>query len=141
MKNINAKIAETILRAQNASNGGKFNRYNDCSTFKGRNATDNMSGYDLKDTLIKQAISLISTGKSNFKFSVQEDTEGRARYIVYFNTNINGTKYQVSFHTFMNLRVSKYFTRWDRGYLSQDNAISIYKHYCPNGKYLEQKKR
>ena len=78
----NAKIAELILRAQNASDGGKQKSSYNTSSIKAY--TDNYAGYKHKDLCIYNAIQLILTGNSKFKFSVQDDKQKIAYFLVYF---------------------------------------------------------
>ena len=139
-KNVNKKIATLILRAQNASNGGKRNRFNDCRTYVGLNKSDNHCGYYRKEMLVYQAINLIIQNRkqSDFIFSVVENDESWARFIVYFQVKINDEVLQVSFHSPLDLSklVNKnYQLEWDRGD-SQWSAIRIYEYYNPNGEYL-----
>lgn len=134
----NSKIAELILRSQNASDGGKHMQY-----FSGckKAIRDNCARYGQKDSLILSAIELIRGNNSSFVFSVQRDREYKAYYLVYFETRINGVKFQVSFHSFDG-RLGRYvknsrYARWDKKF-SRDSAVSIYKYYCPNGQYTQE---
>ncbi len=132
---INKRVAEYILRAQNASDGGK--RITELVDSK-KSRRDNCAGYMVKDMMIFRAIDLIVRNKSSFKFAVVKDSEHVANFIVYFETRINGEKYQVSFHSF-NMGLAKYVarsfrTKWDYGD-SRYSAKIIYKHYMANGSY------
>ena len=100
---MNKKISELIARSQTASDGGKgINNFN---SRKGKR--DFQAGYNRKDEFILEAIRLILTTENNFKFAVVEDKEGKANYIVYFSTKVDGKNYQVSFHSF-NGKLAKY---------------------------------
>ena len=133
---INSKIASLVLRAQNASDGGKNKCY-----FSGSDKviTDNRAGYGQKDQLIIAAINLINRGKSNYKFAVTECLDfSNMAWIVYFQTRINGENIQVSFHSF-NCVLSKYVRRsyrikWDHKD-SRDSAEYAYMYYS-NGMYI-----
>ena len=134
---VNGKIAEYILRAQNASDGGKG--IDEISSSR-KAITDNRSGYSHKDPAIIAAIKLINSGKSNWKYIVQEchDYYNMA-WIVYFETRIEGKKIQCSFHTF-NWYFDKYTrnsyrTKWDHG-SSRESALLAYNYYC-NGYYAK----
>lgn len=134
MKDINSKIATLILRAQNASDGGKNI---DCLVCGGRTYRDNCAGYGNKDVMVIEAIKLITANKSYFKFAV---TSGGSvsPYLVYFETRIMGEKLQVSFHSF-DRRLWKYQERsfrikWDHKD-SRESALKIYWYYVPNGEY------
>ena len=138
MSSTNSKIAELIIRTQNASDGGKKLHY-----FYGckKAVRDNCARYGQKDSLILSAIEMIRWNKSDFVFSVQRDREHKAYYLVYFETRINGIKFQVSFHSFDG-RLGRYVrnsrhARWDKK-SSRDSAVSIYKYYCPNGQYTQE---
>lgn len=133
--NINSKIATLILRAQNASDGGKNMDY---LVNNKRSYRDNCAGYGQKDVLIMNALRLISSNRTSFKFSVQRDREGCAEFLVYFETRINFEKYQVSFHSFdrrLNSFVGGFRMKWDHG-VSRESACIIYDHYVCHGEYL-----
>ena len=132
---MNKKIAELILRAQTASDGGKGIQYG--ASRKARR--DNQGGYYRKDEFISEAIRLILTTKNNFKFAVIRDKEGKANFIIYFSTKVDGINYQVSFHSF-NGEFAKYCKKsfripWDR-WDSRESAEIIYRHYVPEGRYV-----
>ena len=142
MKDINSKIAELVLRAQNASDGGK----DICKICGSRKShKDNLAGYSRKDPAIFSAINLINTRKSNFKYSVQYcDSFKNPCWIVYFETRINLEKFQISFHTF-DRRFSRFENnsfriKWNKKRdpepgCSRDCAIRVYEWYVPNGHY------
>lgn len=131
---INSKIAEYILRAQNASDGGKGIN---CLVSSKKSRRDNCAGYSVKDKYILSAMKLINSGNTAFKFAVVPDKKGTARYIVYFETKVDYKKYQVSFHTFRDY--SRYVNnsfriKWDHEN-SRDSAEIIYNYYIPDGMY------
>ena len=132
-RNIDKEIAELILRAQNASDGGKGIVE---LISKGKSVRDNYSAYAGKDKFIFLAISMIVKGKSNFNFAVTDG--GITPYLVYFQTRISGKKFQVSFHSFderlERFQGKSFRIKWDHG-SSRDSAVTIYRHYCPNGEY------
>lgn len=135
--NKDKKVAELILRTQNASDGGKHIQFfPDCK----KAVRDNCAGYGQKDSLILAAIKLIrGSDNSCFRYAVVIDRQRIARYIVYFETRIDDVKYQVSFHSF-DTRLGRYicnsrYARWDKK-SSRDSAVTIYKYYCPNGQYV-----
>lgn len=141
---VNKKVAELILRAQNASDGGKnIDSLVLCTSEK--TYRDNKHGYTGKDMFIMKAIEMIARNRknTNFRYSVVYDGEV-AKYLVYFDTTINGKKYQVSFHSFDNdleRFVRKSFkTEWDKKD-SRKAASEIYKAYFPNGRYVYRKER
>ena len=135
MRNVNKEIAELLLRCQNASDGGKCIRML-CSSKK--SVTDNSHGYRAKDTFIMLMLGMIAdkNSESDFRFAV---TPGDCTpYLVYIQTRIDGKKYQVSFHS-LDRRLERFMRKsfrikWDHGN-SRDSAITIYKHYVPNGTY------
>ena len=136
VKEVNKKIAELILRAQNASDGGKLFSV---ISFSRKGLKDNHIGYKTKDACIAQAINLISkTGRqSAFRYFVTDDKTAAAYFMVYFETRVNGQKYQVSFHSYDNnlvKYVQKRHTKWDQKD-SRDSAVIIYRHFVPNGQY------
>ena len=132
-RNIDKEIAELILRAQNASDGGKGIME---LVSKGKSVRDNRRGYTGKDQFVFLAISMIVKGKSSFRFAV---TDGEITpYLVYFETRISGKKFQVSFHSFderlERFQGKSFRIKWDHG-SSRDSAVAIYRHYCPHGQY------
>jgi len=132
-RNIDKEIAELILRAQNASDGGKGIAE---LVSKGKSVRDNKHGYAGKDTFIFLTINMIVKGKTDFRFAV---TDGEnTPYLVYFETRISGKKFQVSFHSFderlERFKGKSFRIKWDHG-SSRDSAVTIYRYYCPNGQY------
>ena len=133
--NVNGKIASLVLRAQNASDGGKHMSYF-YNTQKG--VTDNRASYAQKDRLIIAAINIINRGKSNYKYAVVECNDfTNPAFIVYFQTRIECENIQVSFHSF-NHELSKfvknsYRIKWDHE-CSRDSAVYAYRYYT-NGLY------
>ena len=131
---VDSKIAEYILRAQNASDGGKGI---DALVASRKSRRDNCAGYSVKDKYILCAMKLIISGDTAFKFAVTPDKEGIANYIVYFETKIGYEKLQVSFHTYRNF--SRYVNnsfrmKWDHA-SSRDSAQRMYDYYIPDGMY------
>lgn len=136
MASRDAKIAELVLRTQNASDGGKGI---DDLVNSARSVTDNKAAYVQKDRLLLATIELINGGKSNWRFAVADCGDfSRRCWIVYFQTRINGEKVQVSFHTFNGeverFRRNSFRIKWDHGD-SRESAQLAYKFYCPNGRY------
>ena len=81
MKNINVRISELILRAQNASDGGKGI---DELVSSRKSYRDNCAGYAHKDRFVYLAVSMIASNKTDFRFAVTEDKDCVADFIVYF---------------------------------------------------------
>lgn len=135
---INSRIAELILRTQNASDGGKDII---AVTNNSRGRRDNAAGYEVKDKFIKLAIDMIARNNTNWKYAVRYCGDYKKPcWIVYFQTKINDEKVQISFHTF-NETFRRFTGRsfripWDGGD-SRKSAIRAYKYYCPNGDYAE----
>lgn len=117
LNKLNKKIAEHIILAQVASDGGKC--LHDIRHIFGDKSDDVWEyGYQVKDNYIFAAIQLICRSHSNFyRYSVSEI--GAGRYLVYFSFKLNdGKRYQVSFHSF-NENLEKFaktskVTRWDK---------------------------
>lgn len=135
-----SKIAELILRAQNASDGGKNIS---CIGYGRKAQKDNHKGYVSKDGLIYEAVRTILFNKNkdcSFHFGVTRATEGYAPYIIYFTCQVKGgKKYQVSFHSYSRMwedfvRTSHHVV-WDKKD-SRNSAITLYKYFCPNGQYV-----
>lgn len=134
---IDGKIAELILRTQNASDGGK---HFGCFYGSTRGIRDNCAGYPQKDLFMVKAIELIAKNHKvcHWKYSVTRtrDDYGYGCWIVYFQTRINGEKVQISFHTF-NSTIDRYVKnshriKWDHG-CSRDSAVTAYEYYtCGN---------
>lgn len=120
MASVEKKIAEHIILAQVASDGGKdIDDIRNILGQKSRNAWD--FGYQVKDSHIFAAVSLIARYHvRNFRYSVSYgDASGvSGSLLVYFSFHLNGKRYQVSFHSF-NDNLVKYIkgscpTSWDR---------------------------
>lgn len=134
--NRNAKIAELVLRAQTASDGGKGIKE---LRYSQRSITDNRAGYGVKDHYIISAINLINGGRSNWKYAVVKAGDFMdPAWIVYFETRVDGDKIQISFHTFNSyfrrFTRKSFRTKWDHG-CSRDSALTAYVYYVPNGRY------
>ena len=135
---VDGKIAELILRIQNASDGGK--RLCPLVT-NTRSYRDNCAGYAQKDNLLIEAINIISKTRNNWKYSVTKDSQGIADYIVYFQTRIMSEKVQISFHSF-DSSLSRYVKNsfripWDHG-CSRDSAIAAYTYYTQGSYGVEE---
>lgn len=130
MQTLNKRIAETILRAQNASDGGKRI---DLLVGSRKAYRDNCAGYRAKDKFIRIALRMIAgnPGKTDFRFAVVYDKENVADFLVYFEcrNHANGEKRQVSFHSFdasLSHYVRKSFRmKWDHAD-SRQSACDIY---------------
>lgn len=120
--NYNRKIAAAIIAAQSASNTGKDKPCVETN----RTHTNRSAGflkYDIKVDYILRAINLINGAKTLFNYYVVKspDQNGYSSIITYFTFRIDNVKYQVSFHTPLNLagalmpHVGKGLRmRWDR---------------------------
>lgn len=104
MSRVERRIAEAIILAQAASDGGKYLQSKIChvpGTFAEEAKKAWTSRYPEKDRQIRRAIALIQkSGTPDFRFSIVIDKEKKARFIVYFNFTIDGRRGQVSFHSF-----------------------------------------
>ena len=141
-------IARSIVLAQVASDGGKrISSIRDIFGKKSRIIWN--QGYWAKDTLIMQALRMIASSKdSRFRFFVRSFRKGTG--IVYFQYNdSDGTRHQISFHTFgkevihfATLRRVKgelqqqdeschFVTNWDKK-VSRDTAVRIAEEFVPN---------
>lgn len=138
MNSRNKRIALDIIKAQVASDGGKFWKTPDDSdpviwrVF----VTSFKRGYDAKDQYIKSAISkIIAYRNSGFKYNVRRtlDQNGYPSYIIYFNFELNGERKQISFHSpSYNSWLEKYCSNtrsnmitWDHK-SSRNTAIELY---------------
>ena len=119
-ESINKKIARCLVMAQAASDGGKGKRWL-TESLRGTDCYHSVleawkAGYIRKDDEILRAINLIAStrNKSDFRFYV---TFGyRTTSLVYFNFHIGKKRYQISFHTYLDLEEwenSEHITRWD----------------------------
>lgn len=120
LSKIDKKIAESIILAQVASDGGK--NIPDIQNIFHNSYPIWVAGYKVKDKYILKAINLINMSNfSKFRYYV---IRGDIRFstLVYFNYNDEQSrKLQVSFHTF-NEKIEKwissrakpkYVTKWD----------------------------
>lgn len=116
------KLIELVILAQIASDSGK-------RIYSLANALENTSrrkyavvqGYSMKDLYIDQAIMLIR--KNKIRECTFEVTLHDGYPLVYFNFDLSGSKYQVSFHSPGNENLARYMykngqrkqceTRWD----------------------------
>ena len=115
-----AIIAESILLAQVASDGGKL-----LERSRHINPYVWEQGYDLKDSYIKKAINLICSSKTSiFRFKVVK-SRGCADILVYFEAKVNGKKTQVSFHSFDKKGLGKFITGNDSMHIAWDEKDSF----------------
>lgn len=125
------KIAESIILAQVASDGGK--NIPDINHILNQAYPIWKKGYKEKDRYILKAIYLINMSKnSRFRYYVTEGDIPNST-LVYFNYNDRkGEKLQVSFHTF-NAKIKQwiskrknpaYVTTWDEG-SSRNNCLKL----------------
>ena len=134
------KIATDIIRAQVASDGGKFIVCPALDTMWGKFYKVFRQGYDAKDHNIEGAIRKIQSYKnSSFKFNVRRtpDQNGYPSYIIYFNYKLNGERRQISFHSPANRGWSTYekycskagsnMIHWDHK-SSQANAVELFEY-------------
>ena len=132
----NAQIATLLLRAQNASDGGKGR-----SVFSGsaKAAQDNAAGYIVKDSCIKEAIKLIQEHDSVFQYYLMKNWQDRkTRYIVTFITPIDGRDLWVTFHVKDGMPNCKHRPKHDGVLIpSGEAAACIYRYFCPMGAYCE----
>ena len=130
----NATIATLLIRAQNASDGGKGR-----SVFVGseKAAQDNAAGYVVKDSCIREAIKLIQEHNTVFRLYITKDWGYNARYIVTFATSLEGCPLWVTFHCNMGELCPNCKKRPKHGDLipSREAAACIYRHFCPLGGY------
>lgn len=120
------KIVRCLINAQIASDGGK----GICELPRtGKEWAIAKAGYAAKDRYISDAIGLINSSRNCGIFyhvaycpELSNWNDYRSQwsdcYIVYFNINIKGKRYQVSFHSFdsrlEHLRKFETTTRWTR---------------------------
>ena len=132
--NPNAEIAKLLIRAQNGSNGGKgISAY----TTDSQCVADNARGYNLKVSCIKEAIKLINEhADCKFEYHVVKDIRHIAKYVVYFETYLEGKKVQTSFHSYEDLSAycEERHAR-NRRYRACDSVLMMYRYYVPTGAY------
>lgn len=126
-----SKIALLLLRAQNASNGGKGIPALSNSQ---EAIADNVAGYPCKYACIKEALSLVQD--SSFKCYIVRDYARKARCIITFETYVEGVKLWISFHCNCPFAFNCK-RRPSHGNLlpSEEAAKIVYKYYVPNGTY------
>lgn len=131
----NAEIAKLLIRAQNGSNGGKgINPY----TTDSKCIEDNAKGYELKDSCIKEAIKLCKEHTCDFSFRVRRNWDGKAAFVIGFETIFEGKKHQVSFHgndMFYKQFCCKKCPSFNRRTRACEEVVCIYRHYVPGGVY------
>ncbi len=107
---MNKQAAKAIILAQVASDGGKgivelidaLPKSLSVSADKAWNA-----GYAFKDELLERACIIVARHhEKDIRFFVTKDEEKIAKFIVYFDVHIGGTRWQASFHSFSN--------RWEK---------------------------
>ena len=133
----NAKIAELLIRAQNGSDGGKGRTVLVSSE---KSVSDNIKGYAVKYSCIKESIKLIQEHNCAFVYYIIRDYKYNAKFIVSFVTHIEGQEMRVSFHC----NISDLCPNCRRCPKSNNvllpsykAAECIYKYFCPLGKYCE----
>ena len=99
---IDERIARNIIKAQIASDSGKSQSNRTGAKNQIARGAERF-GYDAKTFFILDALRLIRSNKNSmFHYYVTEltaDQNGYDSIIVYFDFNIDGKRYQVSFHT------------------------------------------
>ena len=100
MKGVDFKIAELVAAAQVASDAGKGIRKLMIKSAYYKKALE--KGYRLKDRLILQAINLIDTNRSDWRYCVEKrpDQNGVTSKVIYFTLNSDIGFFQISFHSF-----------------------------------------
>ena len=138
MRNSDRMIAHAIIKAQIASDAGKGHDETRLSKTKLGSSKCIKNGYDEKVCHILNAITGICKSKNSiFRFTVYktDDQNGYPSYITYFSFNLNGNKYQISFHTPLNKGKSlkRYLTnkrtcRWDHR-SSYEACEALFQHF------------
>lgn len=145
--------ARHIILAQSASDGGKY-EWEKARKRKIRRfliPSDHHAckrawtqGYPAKDEHILCAIHDIARRRDacGIHYYVTVDYEGIARYLVYFTFNIEGERYQVSFHSFddrlrrfIKAGDRSHYTRWDHK-VSRDACCVLAEHVIEAGRAL-----
>lgn len=109
---MNKNAAKNIILAQVASDGGKHIRLlldelPDNLRKEAKKAY--CAGYSAKDELLERACLIVARHHDpDIRFFVTEDTQGVAKFIVYFDIKIDGKRWQASFHSFNKKRWSKW---------------------------------
>ena len=133
----NATIATLLIRAQNASDGGKGKV---CFTGSEKAASDNAAGYIVKDACIREAIKLIQEHNTVFQYYLMKNYGDRkTRYFVTFVTSIDGKQdLWVTFHLKNGVPNCKHRPRYHgEPVASGEAAACIYRYFCPLGEYCE----
>lgn len=96
-KNVEARIALCIIRAQKSSDAGKGI---DRISLSKKLSRPCMIGYGFKEADIVEAIRLIRRNKTQFNYWAEfaPDQNGVNSIVVYFDFKIDDERYQVSFH-------------------------------------------
>lgn len=135
MKDINKIIALDVVNAQACSDAGKG-----IEELQYRNTSmAQCFGYELKEEFIIKALRLIRSNKTNWHYSCVSclDQNGYMSILVYFRTNINGSRIQISFHTPMNKASMELIKMsdsgencyWTKSKKSRDNCQKLIEYY------------
>ena len=121
-KGLNEAVARNIILAQVASDGGKGidELWDNVRDFLPGTRKARFCGYEDKDSRLIAAIDLINKahGKSGFSYYITTDPELFDMTLVYFNFRLDGTRWQISFHTYLDLKYAMrknlhHRTKWD----------------------------
>ena len=96
-KNVEARIALCIIRAQKSSDAGKGI---DRISLSKKLSRPCMMGYGFKEADVLEAIRLIRRNKTRFNYWAEfaPDQNGVNSIVVYFDFKVDDKRYQVSFH-------------------------------------------
>lgn len=137
VKSVNAQISELLIRAYNASCGGKGLTAIGSSS---KSLADNSGGYEIKKSCITAALDLIDKRQSNYAYCVIPDERyhgKRSRFVVTFQSIIDGKKCQVSFHNFgLEGYVKESSVKRDHNKRAADETVRLYNYYVPKGTYV-----
>lgn len=135
MKDINKIIALCIVNAQACSDACK-------GIYELQYRNTSMARcfeYELKEEFILKALRLIRSNKTNWHYTCVNvlDQNGYMSVLVYFRTNINGSRIQMSFHTPMNkasmelIKMSNSGENcyWTKSKKSRDNCQKLIEYY------------
>ena len=134
------KLSYLLLRAQNASDGGKGQFH--CNVSSKKAIIDNKTGYALKKACVYEAINVINTDNEvPFHYVITTDVKKHAKFIVYFEGKIGDKSYQsyqIAFHS-NDERLSQYIDGreviWKKK-SSRKSVEAIYRYYFPSGNYI-----
>ena len=137
---IDERIARYIIKAQISSDAGKYIRNDTGSRYRIARSPEKF-GYDMKTWYIYQALKLIRSNKqSMFNYYVTDytpDQNGHSSIITYFDFNIDGKRYQISFHTpeekipieLLRMCGTGRKTRWRKSVSSIDSTRALVKKF------------